>query len=182
MDFQVVLASPYWSLNGVNIFSANLARSLAARGVRAHVLLTEENSKLVTPPEPMMPLPDDIRINRLPVRGEETWGGHWGSMIRYLEQRAPCVYIPNWDLRHSVVCAQLSPGVKVVGVAHSDDPLHYDSDGDGIADYWEYTYFGDLLATDGSIAQWWCWGAFECCPTAHSCCALLGRSGCPEGC
>jgi glycosyltransferase involved in cell wall biosynthesis len=47
-------------------------------------------------------------------------------MIRYLEEQAPCIYIPNSDWRHSCVSPKLSDGVAIVGVVHSDDPLHYD--------------------------------------------------------
>jgi glycosyltransferase involved in cell wall biosynthesis len=126
MDFQVIAGTPYWAMNGVNIFSANLVRGLISVGVPARILMTEQNSSMVHVDEPMMPLPEDIPVDKLPLRGPESWGAHWGAAIRYLEERAPCVYIPNHDWRHSTVCSQLSPEVRVVGVVHSDDPLHYD--------------------------------------------------------
>ena len=130
-NFEVIVAAPCWAMNGVNIFSANLVRGLEAHGIPAHVLLTERNSKLVHSGEPMMPLPADVRHADLPLRGPESWGAHWGAMIRYLEQRAPCIYVPNWDWRHSNVSPRLSNrvgivGVGIVGVVHSDDPMHYD--------------------------------------------------------
>jgi glycosyltransferase involved in cell wall biosynthesis len=146
MQFQVIAGSPYWAMNGVNIFSANLVRGLIARGVPAHILLTEQHSKLVDIHEPMMPLPKGVPVEELPSHGQENWGAHWGAMIRYLEQRAPCVYIPNHDWRHSVVCSRLSPKVRVVGVVHSDDPLHYDHVA-RLGRYWDA-----IVATTDAIA------------------------------
>ena len=39
-DAEAVVASPYWAMNGVNVFSANLVRGLQGAGVPSHVLLT----------------------------------------------------------------------------------------------------------------------------------------------
>ena len=148
MNFQVIAATSYWAMNGVNIFSANLVRGLIASGVPARLLLTEQNSTMVTVHEPMMPLPTDIPVETLPQLGtEETWGGHWGAMIRHLEENAPCVYLPNHDWRHSNVCSQLSPEVRVVGVVHSDDPLHYDHVA-RLGRYWDA-----IVTTTDAIAE-----------------------------
>jgi glycosyltransferase involved in cell wall biosynthesis len=125
MDFQVIVGTPSWAMNGVNVFSANLVRGLIEIGIAARILMTEQHSSMVTNHEPMMPLPTDIPIDELQLTGAESWGAHWGAMIRYLEERAPCVYIPNDDWRHSNICSQLSGEVRIVGVVHSDDPLHY---------------------------------------------------------
>jgi len=125
---NVVLAATTWCVNGVNAFSANLARGLTRAGVPAHVLLTEEHTALVETRETMMPRPGDVTFHSLPlpIVPVDGWGLHWGAMVRYLEERAPCVYIPNYDWRHSCVCPRLSNDVVVVGIVHSDDPLHYD--------------------------------------------------------
>ena len=147
VDFQVIVGSPYWAMNGVNIFSANLVRGLTAAGVPARILTTEQNSGMVSIQEPMMPLPEDLAVDELRVRGTESWGAHWGAMIRFLEERAPCVYIPNHDWRHSIVCSQLSPEVRVVGVVHSDDPLHYDHVA-RLGRYWDA-----IVATTDFIAE-----------------------------
>jgi glycosyltransferase involved in cell wall biosynthesis len=123
---RVIVAVPYWAMNGVNVFSANLVRGLCASGIAAQVLLTEQNTRLVSISEPLMPLPIDIPVDQLPVSEGASWGVHWAAMIRYLEERAPCIYVPNADWRHSVVSPKLSQQVGIVGVVHSDDPLHYD--------------------------------------------------------
>ena len=110
----------------VNIFSVNLARGLRNRGVDARILLTEDHTMLVTIGDAPMERPDDIPFVNLPVDAEKSWGAHWGGMIAYLENQAPCIYIPNSDWRHSSVSPLLSDEVFVVGIVHSDDPLHYD--------------------------------------------------------
>lgn len=122
----IAIGATYWVVNGVNVFSANLARGLLKDGARPHVLLTESATDLISFHEPLMPRPADIPFVELPVKAWEPWGAHWGEMIRYLESMAPCIYIPNSDWRHSNVCPLLSDRVGVVGVVHSDDPLHYD--------------------------------------------------------
>lgn len=123
---QVIVGATYWSLNGVNVFSANLVRGLIRRGIDAHVLLTEEDSRLIDVNDAFMERPADVPFELLPVSHQAGWGAHWGAMVRYLEERAPCVYIPNSDWRHSNVSPLLSSQVRVIGVVHSDDDLHYD--------------------------------------------------------
>jgi glycosyltransferase involved in cell wall biosynthesis len=133
--YRVVIGATYWTLTGVNIFSANLARSLNDLGVPAHVLLTEQKTRLVEIFDPVMEFPDDVPFSYLPVQPRDSWGAHWGALIRYLEQLAPCVYIPNADWRHSNVSSLLSDRVAIVGVVHSDDPMHYDHV-HRLGDYW----------------------------------------------
>ena len=58
---KVVLATPTWSLNGPNVFSANLARSLNARGGSAHILITRPDWDDVKP----LAKPDDVPIREL---------------------------------------------------------------------------------------------------------------------
>jgi hypothetical protein len=122
---RVIVGGSYWSLNGVNIFSGNLTRGLRAEGIDAHILLTEEKCELIHINDALMERAADVPFVELPIDIGRSWGGHWGAMIRYLEDHAPCVYIPNSDWRHSSVSPLLSGAVRIVGVVHSDDPLHY---------------------------------------------------------
>lgn len=137
-DYRVIVAAPHWTLNGVNVFSLNLVRGLRRRGVDARVVLTEEDTELVSTPDPPMARPSEVPFDRLPVEWWEGWGAHWGAMIRYLEAQAPCVYIPNYDYRHSCVSPLLPPTVSIVGVVHSDDPLHYEHV-TRLGEYWDAT-------------------------------------------
>jgi glycosyltransferase involved in cell wall biosynthesis len=124
--YDVVVGTTTWTVNGVNVFSLNLVRGLCETGVDAHVLLTEQETDLVTSRERPMPAPDGVPFRLLPVGRTDGWGMHWGAMLRYLEESSPCIYIPNSDWRHSCIVPLLSDNVIVVGVVHSDDPLHYD--------------------------------------------------------
>lgn len=119
---RVFVSSPAWSLNGVNVFAANLVRGLVRSGIDAHLLLTWPE---MPDPKPM-PLPADLPVEHLPVRAGGSWPARWRAMIRYLEERAPCVYLPNHDFWHSCVSARLPATVSVVGIVHSDDPQHYE--------------------------------------------------------
>ena len=81
-DVRVVVGSPTWTYTGVNEFSANLVRGLMNKGVSAHILLTEEKTNLVDIRAARMPHPTDIPFEHLSVDRSESWGGHWGAMIR----------------------------------------------------------------------------------------------------
>lgn len=124
--YKIIVGCPYWTLNGVTIFSLNLVRGLLERGVDARILLTEEDCVVVDVMDPPVRRPPEIRFDELPVEWWEGWGAHWGALARYLERQAPCIYIPNSDYRHSCVSPLLSEEVAIVGIVHSDDPLHYD--------------------------------------------------------
>jgi len=47
-------------------------------------------------------------------------------MIHYLESRSPCIYLPNYDFQYSCISPLLSGNVGIVGIVHSDDPVHYE--------------------------------------------------------
>lgn len=123
---RIIVASPAWTSNGVNAWSAALVRALRSRGMRAHILVTEEETDLVQISEERIERPLDVPFEILPVERGASWGAHWGAMIRYLEERSPCIYIPNYDWRHSCVVPLLSDQVAVVGTVYEDDPLYMD--------------------------------------------------------
>lgn len=125
-EAEIIVAVPYWVLSGVRVFAANLVRGLIEEGSPARILLTEHDTDLVRIPEPTIPLPADLPVDRLAVARHEGWGAHWRAMIRYLERQAPCVYVPVSDWRHSCISPKLSNRVAIVGCLQSDDPLHYD--------------------------------------------------------
>jgi hypothetical protein len=125
-DREVIVASPAWTEEGINTFAATLVRQLRAVGLAAQLLLTEEETDCVTLPDKRPPRPSDIECRLLPVARTEGWGAHWGAMLRYLEERAPCIYVPNHDWRHSCIAPLLSDRVAIVGIVHADDPFHCD--------------------------------------------------------
>lgn len=144
--FQVIAAAPDWGLNGLTVATANLVRGLNARGVPAQVLLTELNSDRVAPHEPQLPFPEDLPKHELPLSREASWGSRWGALVRYLEQREPCVYLPNADWRHSIVSPHLSNGVRIVGIVPCETPGHLDHVR-RLGHYWD-----QIVATSSAIA------------------------------
>jgi glycosyltransferase involved in cell wall biosynthesis len=121
-DFQVIVSATSGRVSGVDVFSANLVRGLLQLDRAGHILLTCPDD---SPPDPM-PLPADVPVERLPVNARTPWRTRWQTLIDYLEVRAPCIYIPNYDWQHSCVSPQLSAQVGIVGIVHSDDPQHYE--------------------------------------------------------
>ncbi|MEM8779284.1 MAG: hypothetical protein AAGF26_10515 [Cyanobacteria bacterium P01_G01_bin.49] len=122
LDLNVIFSSAYWDLSGVNTVSITLIRGLRASGISAKVLRTIPDEQGINP----MPFPSDIPLDKLPVTEKDTWKDRWRKMIHYLEKQAPCIYIPNYDWKHSCVSPKLSNQVMVIGIIHSDDPLYYE--------------------------------------------------------
>src|SRR5580700_8434659 len=118
----IVLATPAWSLNGPNVFSANLVRGLRARRIQAHIVLTRPDWQDAKP----LPMPPDIPFETLAVNRFMSFSARRRVMIRYLESQGPCVYIPNYDVGHSCISPKLSDRIAIAGIVHSDDPQHYD--------------------------------------------------------
>ena len=122
-DASVIVGSPNWARNGVNLHSLQLVRGLTKRGINARLLLSEEETDLVTVDEPRLEDPSDVPMDRLPVGRTEGWGAHWGATVRYLEEHAPCVYLPTYDWRHACIVPRLSSRVQVVGDLIREDSV-----------------------------------------------------------
>jgi hypothetical protein len=90
-NYSVIIGSPVWGLNGVNIFSANLARGLRSCGITVSILLTQPHQ---FDPKPMA-LPTDIDVETLSVREGDSWPKRWHTMVSHLEKRAPCISISS---------------------------------------------------------------------------------------
>jgi glycosyltransferase involved in cell wall biosynthesis len=95
---------------------------LKARHIPAQIVLTRPDWVDAKP----LSLPSDIPLEALPVRPFMNLRARWRAMIQHLEERAPCIYIPNYDFGHSCVSPRLSQRVAIVGIVHSDDPQHYE--------------------------------------------------------
>lgn len=120
--FRVVASTPVWEVSGVNVFTANLLRGLAQRGIEGEVLLTDPDSANALP----MPMDADLRVSRLAYGRWENFPTRWKRLANYLDERAPCIYLPNYDYRFSPASAFVEAGVRTVGIVHSDDPVHYE--------------------------------------------------------
>ncbi len=121
-EHTIVLSIPTGRISGVDVFAVNLARGLAARGYKAEIVKT-------SPPGPIpdeLSIPHDVPVVPLALRPHPTWKERWAALRTHLETRSPCIYVPNYDTRHSCIAPTLKESVRVAGIAHSDDPHHYD--------------------------------------------------------
>jgi glycosyltransferase involved in cell wall biosynthesis len=121
-DIKVVVTTPCWSLNGPNVFAANLVSGLRTMGIASQIVLTRPDWFDAKP----LPVPANVRIVELPITRFTSLRARWRTLIRYLEDFAPCIYIPNYDFIHSAVSPRLSERIPIVGIVHSDDPQHYE--------------------------------------------------------
>lgn len=117
---KVIVALPGGQVHGVDIFSAHLVRQLRQRGVDARVV-----GRRMRPDYMGLALPDDIPVDDLNLTRHRSWQRRRQEMISYLEANSPCIYIPNYDYDNSCVAPCLSDRVKVVNIAHADDPANY---------------------------------------------------------
>lgn len=122
MQHRVILTATSGRISGVDIFSIHLVRGLLERGIDARIVLTMPD---ITPPDPQ-PFPPDIPLDVLPVHRRMSWRKRWQHLQAYLQAKAPCIYIPNYDWNHSGISPLLPPEVVIVGIVHSDDPRHYE--------------------------------------------------------
>lgn len=118
---EIICTSPQWLLNGVNTVCLRLVRELVRRGYPAQILQTWPCYQ----PERKLTEPNDIPYQQLSRDRDLTWRDRCRKLIDYLEDRAPCIYLPNHDYRLSCVAPELPADVGIVGILHSDDPEHY---------------------------------------------------------
>ena len=108
-------------LSGVDVFAADLVRGLIARGYPARLLLTESD----LPSLDQMNPPGDLPVDSLTFDPRGGFRTRLHTLKTYLESHSPCIYLPNYDFRHSSICGILTDRIPVIGIVHSDDPLHY---------------------------------------------------------
>ena len=118
---RVIAATPKWSLNGVNVFSAHLVRELNLRGHDASILLTRPD-----PGEPeSFPLPQGVPIDRLNVSPGLGLAERSIAFAHVIERLKPCVLLPGYDVALGRISAALDPRVRVVGVLHTHEDAYY---------------------------------------------------------
>lgn len=122
MDYRVIVGLPLWAMGGVTVFAVNLVRGLQTRGVTAQILVTHSQQHAGLP----LSKPADLVIEDVPWTQEYSRRARWRALVGYLEDRAPCVYLPNHDFEYSCVSAGLSPRVAVVGHLHGDSDEYYE--------------------------------------------------------
>jgi glycosyltransferase involved in cell wall biosynthesis len=110
-----------WLLSGVSSWTVNLAQGMARTDFPHKVLFTG----LVPGPQSKLDAAgvDYAFFDRrnFGSRREE-----WRGFKAYLEARAPCIYMPNFDFHRSCAVGIMADTVKVCAVIHSDEHCYYD--------------------------------------------------------
>ena len=120
---RIIFSNPDWSISGVNTFTVHLMRGLINRGYDVELVFTRgrfgtylSDALDEIPDIPKRFLqPDNKRPQAI-----------WKAVHNYLEANGPCIYIPNYDFIASAISPTLSDNVGIIGIAHSDDPMHYE--------------------------------------------------------
>ncbi|MCQ2402213.1 MAG: LamG domain-containing protein [Lentisphaeria bacterium] len=72
------------------------------------------------------------------------------SYLNYAQNRYTNAYVAYYMEMTTEGMIALLKDEAILSITNSDDYQNGDSDSDGIADWWEYTYFGDLASADAS--------------------------------
>ena len=136
MTRRIIVSLPDWVLGGAHNCAANLVRGLLARGEDARLLLTEQLSPLISYHRHTAPLPADLPIDYIRLSPYDRWSEAWMAIERYLEEQAPCIFIPNVDFRSTCITPRLSSRVTVVPTMMNDHPMEYEHV-EGLAGKWD---------------------------------------------
>lgn len=123
-DHRILVACSGGAISGVDTFSVHLVRGLRQRGIDARIL-TRAADQDGSPIWFADDIPLELKDSRLDS-DYLSWKLRWQIMREHLENLSPCIYLPNYDDRYSCLAPVLSNRVRVVGIAHSDDPWHYE--------------------------------------------------------
>ena len=119
---RVVASTPDWHLSGVNVFTTRLFRELRARGWETTVVITNPTAA----PDELAPVPDDLNIVRFSPTPNRAIRRRQAMLRDALAERAPCVYLPNYDFDTAGVIPILPRDVAIAGIVHSDEEVYYD--------------------------------------------------------
>lgn len=119
---RLVITTPQWGLSGVNRFAERIGQALQANGWEVTVLTT------VTPVNSgsdEIELPEGIAFEHLGTETATPVAEKCARLKVWLEDKAPCVYLPNYDFDVAAVSSQLPASVAILGILHSDEAIYY---------------------------------------------------------
>ena len=117
---RVFVSASDGAISGVEVFSRRLVRGLCGKGLDAKLLLTSDVSEFAAATVETVP------AVQTPIRDLAAPWYQWHTLARFLGMNAPCIYFPGYDFELASAVPLLDDAVKVVTVAHSDDPAYYD--------------------------------------------------------
>ena len=104
------------------VYVSQAACGLASRGIDVSILVTEPERSY----ESKVEQHGNIPVRSVPHSPHDRASDVLLSLIRYLEENAPCVYVSNRDFRAALVSPRLSNRVSVIGVLHEATDAEYD--------------------------------------------------------
>ena len=111
-----------WQLSGVSTWTVNLIRAMEENpNFCSSVLFTGIDH---SPQSELDAL--GIPYDFLEVAQPRKRRSEWKALKAYLESKAPCIYITNFDFHRSCAVGTLSPKVRVLAVVHSDEERYFD--------------------------------------------------------
>ena len=119
---RIVATLSRWALNGASVFCERLVRELRRRGHDAEILVTDPHANVLAP----FPQPADIPILRLPVSQGSSIDARKATLQRWLEDRAPSVFLSSGDRQLSGISHGLSANSRTVAMVHNDSPAEYE--------------------------------------------------------
>ena len=99
---------------------------LNARGEDVRLLITEERVPIIKYARHLAPFPADVPVDYIRLTVHDRWSEAWSAIERYLEERAPSIFIPNVDFRSTCIVPRLSSRVTVVPTMMNDHPMEYE--------------------------------------------------------
>ncbi|MGO8764909.1 MAG: glycosyltransferase family 4 protein [Limisphaerales bacterium] len=122
MHFSIIASSPSLELSGANVLVANLLDRLQQGGRPSEWIVTGHN-----PTEDAAWLGTrQFKLHRLPPTGISEVRRRQKLLCHFLEERSPCVYLPNFDFDMACAIPALPAENKSVLIMHCDDPVYHD--------------------------------------------------------
>jgi len=117
---EIIFTNTAWGVSGVNTFTETLIQGLIDYGYDAYLLFTTNHHRDL----------DESLMPKVPYKFLGTDYGDiyniWAKLQSYLEERSPCLFVPNFDYVASSISPKLSDKIGVLGILHSDHMEHYE--------------------------------------------------------
>ena len=120
---RIIVEVPGRRLAGSCLFAVSLVRELVARGRDATILRTEPLCEQDDATGGGSDVPAGVLHDRFPAGPGDSWGQRWDTLERYLEERAPCVYVMSPESLANRAVSRLSSRIRLVVLVHSERSL-----------------------------------------------------------
>jgi glycosyltransferase involved in cell wall biosynthesis len=144
MAHHVIIGIQEWRLDSISKFAEQLVRGLQRNGHNCQILMTEPRQDKSIESRRNSIFPTDFSCVQLPIHSDDTWAQRWESLERYLEERAPCIYLMLHDWRYNVVVSRLSSRIRLIGVIQNGSMFEIDQAK-------QFGYYWDSIITTSDV-------------------------------